>query len=177
MARHIRGRTDKGYTYHVSSDVNRKAHELEVEEMKALFIEVIEEAKTKKCFQFELHTFCIMDNHFHFLITPVVGESLSRIIQWIKQVYAVRWNKRHKTTGHFWGDRFWCRRVKDDNDFWTVFEYIEQNPVKAGLVTMPEEWKYCGAYHRCHGITKIISVITMEFWDRFIGVHSLGVCP
>ncbi|MDR2807732.1 MAG: transposase, partial [Spirochaetaceae bacterium] len=56
----------------------------------------------------------------HILITPAPGESLSQIMKWIKQVFAVRWNKEHNTTGHFWGDRFWSREIKDEKDFWTV---------------------------------------------------------
>ncbi|MDR2149778.1 MAG: transposase [Spirochaetaceae bacterium] len=38
--------------------------------MKKLFLTVIEEAKTSKDFKFKLRNCCIMDNHFHFLITP-----------------------------------------------------------------------------------------------------------
>ncbi|MDR2807601.1 MAG: transposase, partial [Spirochaetaceae bacterium] len=73
----------------------------------------------------------------------------------------------HNTTGHFWGDRFWSREIKDEKDFWAVFEYIEQNPVKAGLVAKAEDWEYGGAYHRYHGITLIVSEVTKEFWDNF----------
>ncbi|MDR2807461.1 MAG: transposase, partial [Spirochaetaceae bacterium] len=103
----------------------------------------------------------------HILITPAPGESLSQIMKWIKQVFAVRWNKEHNTTGHFWGDRFWSREIKDEKDFWAVFEYIEQNPVKAGLVAKAEDWEYGGAYHRSHGITLIVSEVTQDFWDNF----------
>ncbi|MDR2149512.1 MAG: hypothetical protein LBO67_01560 [Spirochaetaceae bacterium] len=75
-------------------------------------------------------------------------------------VFAIRWNKKHNKTGHFWGDRFYSREIKDEKDFWTVFEYIDQNPVAAGLVQKPEQWQYSGAYHREQGITKIIFLVT-----------------
>jgi REP element-mobilizing transposase RayT len=165
MSRKLRGSTDKGETCHVISTVNRRACGLKWKKIKALFIKVVQEAKEH--FDFEIDTFCIMDNHFHLLITPALGESLSRIMKWIKQVFAVRWNKKHNTTGHFWGDRFWSRKIVDENDFWTVFEYIEQNPVKAGLVAKAEDWEYSGAYHRYHGITLIVSEVTQDFWDKF----------
>jgi REP element-mobilizing transposase RayT len=70
------------------------------------------------------------------------------MLKWIKMVFAIRWNKKHHKTGHFWGDRFFSREIKDEKDFWTVFEYIDQNPVVAGLVKKPEEWQYSGAYSR-----------------------------
>jgi drug/metabolite transporter (DMT)-like permease len=41
-----------------------------------------------------------------------------------------------------------------------VFEYIDQNPVAAGLVQKPEDWQYSGAYHRKHGMGRIISLVT-----------------
>jgi REP element-mobilizing transposase RayT len=105
--------------------------------MKELFLTVIGEAKTSKGFKFKLWNFCIMDNHFHFLITPEKGQSLSDILKWIKMVFAIRWNKKHNKTGHFWGDRFYSREIKDEKDFWTVYNYIDQNPVAAGLMQKP----------------------------------------
>jgi hypothetical protein len=69
------------------------------------------------------------------------------------------WNKMNHKTGHFWGDRFYSRVITDEQDFWNVYNYIDQNPVKAGLVKEPHEWKYSGAYHREHGITGIISFV------------------
>jgi REP element-mobilizing transposase RayT len=132
--------------------------------MKELFLVIIGQAKTKKGFKFKLWNFCIMGNHFHFLITPEKGESLSSIMKWIKMVFAIRWNKKHHKTGHFWGDRFFSREIKDDKDFWTVFEYIDQNPVAAGLVKKPEEWQYSGAYHREHSIVNIVSLVTDTAW-------------
>jgi hypothetical protein len=74
-------------------------------------------------------------------------------------VFAIRWNKLNHKTGHFWGDRFYSRVITDEQDFWNVYNYIDQNPVKAGLVKEPCEWKYSGAYHREHRITRIISFV------------------
>jgi putative transposase len=147
-------------TYHVSSEVNRHAFEFDPDQIKELLLTVIEEAKTKKGFKFKLWNFSIMTNHFHFLITPQEGESLSEIIKWIKMVFAIRWNKKHHKSGHFWGDRFYSRVIKDEQDFWTVYEYIDENPVRAGVVRKPHEWKYGGAYHREYGIVRIVSIVS-----------------
>ncbi|MDR2807414.1 MAG: transposase [Spirochaetaceae bacterium] len=161
MASHYspRGRTDLGLTYHILSVVNRFLFELDPDRMKELFLAIVEEALTVKGFKFKLWNFCIMSNHFHFLITPAEGQSLSEILKWIKMVFAIRWNKMNHKTGHFWGDRFYSRVITDEQDFWNVYNYIDQNPVKAGLVKEPREWKYSGAHHREHGITRIISFV------------------
>ncbi|GHU21801.1 hypothetical protein FACS1894172_11540 [Spirochaetia bacterium] len=155
-----RGKTNFGWTYHVTSEVNRRAFELAPQADKELFLAVIAEAKNKKQFKFELWNFCIMANHFHFLITPHDGQSLSVIIKWIKMVFAIRWNKAHNQTGHFWGDRFYSRVISDERDFWSVYDYIDRNPVAAGLVASPEEWCYGGAYHREQSITVIVTPVS-----------------
>ncbi|GHU21406.1 hypothetical protein FACS1894172_17350 [Spirochaetia bacterium] len=167
MTHTARGATNLGLTYHVASEVNRRAYELEPVEDRKLFLAVIREAKTKKGFKFELWNFCIMSNHFHFLITPHEGQSLSEIMKWIKQVFAVRWNTKHQQTGHFWGDRFYSRVIQNELDFWNVYNYIDKNPVVAGLVENPEDWEYSGAYHLEHIITDILSPVTAVILEVF----------
>ncbi|GHU25390.1 hypothetical protein FACS1894172_15000 [Spirochaetia bacterium] len=155
MPRRNRGDTSDGSRYHVTSEINRRTLELYQKEMKRLFITVIAEAKDK--YAFTLWNFCIMDNHFHFLIQPAVGVSLSDIIKWIKMVYAIRWNNIHRIHGHLWGDRFWCRRIRDDADFLTVYKYIDENPLQAGLVTEAWLWEFGGLFHHQQGITLIVA--------------------
>jgi putative transposase len=164
-----RGKTTFGWTYHVTSDVNRRAFELAPKADKELVLAVIAEAKHKKHFKFELWNFCILANHFHFLITPHEGQSLSDIIKWIKMVFAIRWNRAHNQTGHFWGDRFYSRVIVDERDFWSVYDYIDREPVEAGLVASPEEWKYGGAYQREQGsnvVVTLVSAVLMEVLMR-----------
>ncbi|MDR1866966.1 MAG: transposase [Treponema sp.] len=158
MARKIRGNTSLGYTYYVTFEINRWLMELKNPIIKALFIQIIAEAHQK--YGFKLWNFCIMDNHIHFLITPDKGVSLSLIMKWIKMVFAIRWNKLHKTTGHLWGDRFHARIIESSEDFLRVFRYINQNPVKAGLVNHAKEWVFGGLYHYLHNIHHIITTFS-----------------
>ncbi|MHB9296396.1 hypothetical protein PilKf_02159 [Pillotina sp. SPG140] len=96
MARKNRGNTSRGDTY---SEINRWLTELQSPLIKILFMQVIAEAHRK--YAFNLWNFCIMDDHIHFLITPEKDVSLSMIMKWIKMVFAIRWNKLHKTTGMY----------------------------------------------------------------------------
>jgi REP element-mobilizing transposase RayT len=113
--------------------------------MKKLCIQVIAEAHQK--YAFNLWNFCIMDNHIHFLITPEKNVSLSVIMKWIKMVFAIRWNQLHGVKGHLWEDRFHAQMIENRKDFLRVFRYINQNPVKAGLVEQAKEWVFGGLYH------------------------------
>ncbi len=65
---------------------------MKVDYLKEMFAKVIQ--LTQEKYAFELIAYQIMDNHFHFIIKTVnEGESISRIMQYIKARYAERYNK------------------------------------------------------------------------------------
>jgi len=143
-----------GSTYHVTSRINDKKNVFASKLGQKVMIIILERAKAK--YGFILHNFCIMPNHFHLLITPAKGTNLSRIIQWIKTMSAKMWNKIHGSTDHLWGERFFSRPIEDMKDFSNTFSYIDQNPVKAGLVDNPAEWKACGAYYILYNLQNLV---------------------
>jgi putative transposase len=88
-----------------------------------------------------------MGNHVHLLIRPHEEEDLSSIMRWLLGNFARAYNKKRGWTGHFWGDRFHSRVLNGIRDFAIAFEYIDENPVKAGLVALPIEWRHSGAWY------------------------------
>jgi REP element-mobilizing transposase RayT len=106
---------------------------------------VLETAKEK--FHFRLMNFCVMPTHIHLLLSPVKGSDLSKIMQWIKTRSSKSWNFIHGSTDHLWGDRYFARVVNTEDDFYRVMFYIDQNPIKAGLVTRIGDWQESGAFH------------------------------
>jgi putative transposase len=144
----------EGAQYHVTARANRKEMILKPDCIKELFQETIIRAMKK--YSFILENFCIMENHFHFLIKPGEGESLSRIMQWILSGFAMAYNRKLGITGHVWGERFFSRIVDNLRDFLAVFEYIDKNPVDAGLATNIKDWRYCGATHHRAGLFTVV---------------------
>jgi putative transposase len=135
----------EGTSYHVTSRTNDKKRVFECNVGRKTMLLVLRDAKEK--FGFRLSNFCIMPTHIHLLITPAAGTNLSKIMQWIKTHSAKRWNSIHGSTDHLWGDRFFARPVKDLGDYFFVMDYIDKNPIKAGLALSPAEWKPGGAYY------------------------------
>jgi REP element-mobilizing transposase RayT len=134
----------------------------------------------------ELHSFCIMDNHFHILVseksslaekadaedlvrryeqlTGKLMESqtagisdmelhieklrsrfsdVSRFMQDIKQGFGRWYNKKHERKGTLWSDRFKSILVSKGQAQVDVATYIELNPVRAGIVKRPEDYRWC----------------------------------
>jgi len=139
-----------GATYHVTSRTNNKINVFNTIAGRRVMQSVLTKAKEK--FNFMLFNFCVMPTHIHLLIKPIEGTNLDRIMQWIKTTSAKYWNNIQNTTDHLWGERYFSRIIKSQNEYDTVMNYIDQNPVKAGLVTDPADWKISGAYFRKHDI-------------------------
>jgi len=135
-----------GAHYHVSARANRQEMILRQDSCKELFLDVVRRAKKK--FPFRIENFCVMENHFHFIIQPQRSVSLSAVMQWIMSVFAMAWNRKHGLTGHVWGQRFFSRVIQSMRDFLQVLEYIDRNPVLGGLVATPVDWPYGGCLHR-----------------------------
>jgi putative transposase len=121
-------------------------HQAEIFE---LFLSTVNRAQKK--YRFQVYNYCIMGNHVHLIIQPHSGESLSRIMQWILSVFARLWNKMHHLSGHVWGERFYSKIINSLFEFLYTFDYVAQNPVKAGLVKRADQWVYSGIRHFLQG--------------------------
>ena len=83
-----------------------------------------------------------MTNHFHLLLRPEPGQSISRILQSLTVTHTWRYHKRNRTSGHVWQGRFKSPVVQDDVHLLVVLRYIEANPLRAGMVADPAEYRW-----------------------------------
>jgi putative transposase len=150
-----------GATYHVTSRANNKLKAFESHLGRTIMLLTLEEAKER--YGFCLYNFCIMPTHIHLLIKPADGSNLSKIMQWIKTHSAKRWNFIHGSTDHLWGDRFFHREIKDMVHYFVIDDYINQNPVKAGLCKNPQDWEESGSYHVANDIQGLVDKVTDTF--------------
>jgi putative DNA methylase len=91
-----------------------------------------------------LHSFAVMPNHVHLLITPRVP--VSQVMHSLKRFTARRGNQILGLTGKpFWQDESYDRLVRTEQEFERIITYIEMNPVKAGIVTAPEQFLWSSA--------------------------------
>lgn len=154
-----------GAIYHVTARANRKEMILDNRGMKDLFLQVV--ARARKRYDFRIENFTLMGNHFHLMIRPGRGESLSRILQWILSVFAMAYNRIHGYVGHVWGDRFFSRIIRTFAQFLMVFEYIDRNPVEAKQVDQVWDWEYGGLWHRRTGRRDVLCETKNELSSIF----------
>ncbi len=96
--------------------------------------------------KYKIIAWCIMPNHVHTLIEVFNGYSLSEIIHSWKSFSAHQINKLLNRTGQVWMMEYYDRYIRDNNHYENVVNYIHNNPVKAGLVNNPSEYRWSSAY-------------------------------
>ena len=92
-----------------------------------------------------IYAYCLMPNHVHLLLCEK-NWPLGEIVKSIAASYALYYNKKYGRIGHLFQDRFKSEPCNDADYFMTLFRYIHQNPVKAGLVSQSyfsQESKTC----------------------------------
>lgn len=94
---------------------------------------------------YQLHAWVVMSNHVHILVQP--HKPLSEITRAVKNTTAREANLILGRTGRpFWQAESFDHWVRNSTQFNRIVVYIEQNPVKAGLVERPDMWKWSSAW-------------------------------
>ena len=70
--------------------------------------------------------------------------SLSEFMRMFKQSFGRYYNKKHRKKGYFWGDRYKSTIVQEGETLVNLLAYIDLNPVRAGIVTKPEDYRWSG---------------------------------
>ena len=91
-----------------------------------------------------VQAYCLMTNHVHVVATPQDETGLHRTFERVAGDYASVLHIRLQRQGHFWQGRFRSAPMDPDH-FWAAMIYVEQNPVRAGLVRVAADWPWSSA--------------------------------
>ncbi len=92
----------------------------------------------------EVWAYCLMTNHVHLVAVGRNSDSLSKTVGLAHRVYSGRLNRERSWTGHLWGNRFFSTPL-DERHLWAAARYVELNPVRAGLVRDPLDYRWSSA--------------------------------
>lgn len=145
MPRTARVKSNTGVYHLIWRGANRQEIFHDEEDWK-MFLDILKKYKLK--LKFSMYAWCLMSNHLHLLMKEG-DENISNTMKRIGVSYAGYYNWKYRTTGHLFQDRFKSENVEERAYFLMVVRYIHQNPVKAGMVMRPDEWRWsscCGYY-------------------------------
>ena len=138
MARPLRIEFE-GALYHVTSRGNAKQPIFLNDHDRKDFLDVLADVVDR--FRWICHAYCLMDNHCHLIIeTPEAN--LSRGTRQLNGVYTQVFNRRHGRVGHLFQGRYKAILVEKESYLLELARYVVLNPVRAGLVPHPGDWKW-----------------------------------
>lgn len=128
-----------GALYHITSRGNERRPIFRDDIDREMFLTFLAEAVMR--FGWSLTAYVLMTNHFHLTIqTP--EPNLSRGMQWLNGVYVNWFNRRYKRSGHLFQGRFDAKLIEKENYFGNVLRYVVLNPVRAKIVSRPEDYRW-----------------------------------
>ncbi len=92
-------------------------------------------------FNFVVHSYCQMTNHYHLMVETVDG-NLAQGMRQLNGIFSQRVNWRHDLVGHVFQGRYHAVLVQKDEHLLELARYIVLNPVRAGFVGSPDDWRW-----------------------------------
>jgi putative transposase len=109
-----------------------------------------------------LLAWCLMKNHWHFVVWPRKDDELTPFMRWLAHTHAMRWHVSHGTVGrgHLYQGRFKAFPVQSDRHLLQVCRYVERNALTAGVVARAEEWRWGSLWAREGGPAELKGLLS-----------------
>jgi len=149
-------------THHVVNRGTNRCDIFRAEEDYLFFLLALRDASLRH--QLDIHSYALMTNHFHIVVTPRVPTGLSDAMHVVGTKYVGYFNRRYARTGRLFEGPYRSSVIDTDTYWFTCMRYVELNPVRAGLVSDPSEYRWSSYPANALGVD-----------DRLISPHSLYV--
>lgn len=160
----------KGAIYHVMARGNRRNRIFLDDSDRLRFFEILGEAQLR--YSISWRTFTLMATHYHAAMqTP--RDNVSEAMRYVNSQFARAWNRRRRTCGHLFGERFKSKPIEDDRYAITALKYITWNPVEAGYVKHPDEWVW-SSHRATAGLAPPPDFLDLGWLQGFFGGRSLA---
>ncbi len=128
-----------GALYHVTSRGDRQEDIFLCDEDRQDWLDVLETVCDR--FNWVVHAFCQMTNHYHLLLETVDG-NLSKGMRQMNGLYTQRFNRRHRMVGHLFQGRYKAILVQKEAYLLELTRYVVLNPLRAHMVNDLNDWRW-----------------------------------
>ena len=137
-----------GGLYHVTSRGDRRENIYRDDADRLAWLAIL--AETCERYNWRIHAWCQMSNHYHLIVETVEG-NLSAGMRQLNGVYTQDTNRRHRLSGHVFQGRFKAILVERDSYLLELSRYVVLNPVRAAMVKHARQWQW-SSYHAMIGV-------------------------
>ncbi len=122
--------------------------------------------------QCDIHAYVLMTNHVHLLVTPLLDNSIGKLMQTLGRYYVQYFNQRYKRTGTLWEGRYRATLIDSEHYLLTCMRYIELNPVRARkMADHPSEYPWSS--YRCNALGQSNPLVTPHREYKRLGVTDV----
>lgn len=144
--------------------------------------------KAKKESGCKIYHYCLMHTHFHLAVEMPDVSRFSKAIQNLKSRYIYRFHEQYKTSGPIWWERYKSLLIENEAYMYACGQYIEDNPVRAGVVGAQQDWEYSSSRYYAQGredelvdgyegaetpvMPEAVDIHNKGFFERGMGIGS-----
>jgi putative transposase len=155
------------YPHHIIQRGNNRQAIFFTEDDYCCYAAALQQAKST--FQCRLYAYVLMTNHVHLLVEPVQAGDLGRFMQSVGRRYVRYINDAYQRSGTLWEGRYKSAVISRDEYLMMCSRYIELNPVRAGMVQHPEEYRWSSYRGRALGVSPTpcsMKIPGIQSWGR-----------
>ncbi len=135
-----------GVPYHVTQRGNRRGDVFFRDADRTTYLDWLGEYSER--YSVKVLAYCLMTNHVHLVVVPSNADGLERVFRPLHTRYAMRVNRVWEWSGHLWQGRYFAAAL-DDSYLYAATRYVERNPVRAGMVSRAEDYRWSSAAAHC----------------------------
>ncbi|MFA5256360.1 MAG: transposase [Candidatus Omnitrophota bacterium] len=133
---------------HITTRGNNRNYLFANDEDKIYYLHALKQLKEEN--KIDIFHYCLMDNHAHMVAWLRAGHTLSKCIKQLNLKYFNYYKKTYGYTGCLWQRRFKSNLIDTDTYLLQCGKYIELNPVRAGIISLPEKYRFSSyGYYAC----------------------------
>jgi putative transposase len=134
-----------GYPHHIIQRGNNRQPIFASSADQEMLLDLLDESARK--FHVAVHAYVLMTNHLHLLATPQDAEGIPQLMQALGRSYVRYFNARQSRTGTLWEGRYKSTLVQAERYLLACMVYIDLNPVRAGMVADPADYRWSSHLH------------------------------
>ena len=166
-----------GTPHHITQRGNARRFVLQTDPDRVVYLELL--AQACQTHRLTVLGYCLMSNHVHLIAVPQQANSLALALRDTHGRYAAYLNAREVSSGHVWQGRYYSCPL-DRTHLWAALRYTERNPVRAGMVSEPEQFEWSSAGVHCGSRSAAVpidcelrrSAWTHAEWRAFLLAHD-----
>jgi len=170
-----------GYTYHLTQRCHNRSFLLKFACDRNAYRKWL--WKAVKRYKVPVYGYCITSNHIHVIVHADKVENIGKMMHLVTGASAQQYNIRKKREGSQWQHPYQCTVVEDGQHLLSCIRYVSMNMVRAGVVSDPSQWKWCGhdeltgqrSRYRILDIERLLESLRIDSADDLYRIYASGI--